>query len=181
MQQTSSSSPLQTLLKTLHSLRIGYLPDAVQDSIEPLNIPLLHPLKVKGESLRPLTTLGQLGTLQLVWRLLQLYNEHKEDLIFMDMAQLTLDFRIHCSVVTQGRSVGVGAKLPVPNNDDNNAYLKEEEEERRLLLDPEVSSVLDKVHAAVPVPVPSDSKSGSYHTISEEESEVLHHSPPQVI
>jgi len=65
--------------------------------LDVLNFPLIHPLKPKGESLRPLTTLGQLGSVYLIRELLKLYEIPARDLLFSTMTELTDSFRQHCT------------------------------------------------------------------------------------
>jgi len=167
------------LSQTLNNLKIGYGPNAVQESIDIIKLPLVHPLKAKGESLRPLTTLGQLGSIHLVWKLLQVYHSFKEDTIYLEFSQLTSDFEEHCA---QNSSIenGDSKKESDEMSSDGSATSGISPNEVKFLVDPTVPVVLEKVHAAVPIPGGSDTKSGSYHTVSEENSDCLQPSPPQV-
>lgn len=156
--------------------------DSCQKSIDSLNIPLVHPLKAKGESLRPLTTLGQAGTLHLLWKLSQLHRETRSDLIFSIMRELGQDFETHGGHLREERKKArAAAALAAAGGSTNNSNsthnsstsssepspqkkeeevatqsgLSQKEEEyltRVFLRHPEVPLILDKIHINCPLP-----------------------------
>jgi hypothetical protein len=148
---------------------------APQASISPLNVPLVHPLKMKGESLRPLTTLGQLGTVYLIWKLNLVHEEHQKDLIFSQMKELTMDFQQHCrNLKKQKKQESEGSTSTSPSSIET-ISAPEEDNSLKLnsfLKNPEVPIILEKIHISCPLP-PGSKKSSSYHTVSEQGSEQI--------
>lgn len=196
-----------------------------------INVPLVHPLRAKGECLRPFTVLGQLGSVHLVGKLMQIYNCCKMDIIFAELTETTIAFRQHFDHLrlskvrdastskgssggnSPGRSSsGISSSINFDNsansgNNSNSApdvsYCEEADEETlsriracsdsitpfELLQDnngtnpaplwvnlkkKELLQILERVHISSPI-IP-DNKSGSYHTVSEEESDSNIHS-----
>ena len=128
----------------------------IGNSFDSLDIPLVHPLKQKGESLRPLTTLGQFGTIALVQELMIIYEEQRKDLIFTEMTNLTMDFQNHFNI----SKPDLLAEAPRTSN-------------RALDMDEnELCQILEKTHTSVPL-APPDDKSGSYHSFSDESDVII--------
>ena len=190
------------LRSTLQNFRVRQIiagdDSRADEEFEQLNMPLVHPLKQKGESLRPLTTLGQLGTVMLVWRLMRLEFERRSDIIFTEMDILARDFQKHCKMISGSKSPLFEASIKTVisdktvlldsaemrenslesstngnNNgsDDDNGADDYEDEHFELLLNEELCRILEKLHTAVAI-VP-DNKSGSYHSLSDESDIVI--------
>jgi len=136
--------------------------DFIGDTFHALDIPLVHPLKQKGESLRPLTTLGQFGTLALVLQLREVYESKSTDLIFTEMTTLTQDFISHFKI----------------SNSDSTRESPRAAFRPFDLDDPDLSFIIEKIHTSVPL-APTDDRSESYHSCSDE-SDVLIPSRTQV-
>lgn len=184
--------------------------DALNSSLlnDTLNVPLIHPLRPKGEPLRPLTVLGGLGTVHLVKTLMQIYNHCKMDTIFTEMTEQTSFFVQHFQSLHTNPQSFTGEQLMrkgVPNNSpakssgisssadlDNSitsgsnsstaeiSYSETEDENINgkrnagacpsYIKKKELLQILEKLHVAGPVI--TDNKSGSYHTVSEEDSDL---------
>lgn len=169
----------------LSKLDISVAPNSVQRSISAINVPLVHPLKAKGESLRPLTTLGQVGIVHLLWKLVVLHSTHRKDLIFGIIRELGDEFEKHCSHLREERrrkkglnnsssssSNGDSPKkgIEAREEDGNEPEVKLKAEEERLtifttseeeslqnfLQNGEVVLILEKIHVTCPPP-PSSS------------------------
>ncbi|ODN03475.1 hypothetical protein Ocin01_03205, partial [Orchesella cincta] len=155
-------------------------------SSESLNIPLVHPLRPKGEPLRPLTVLGQHGSVYLVAKLMQIYSNCKVDVLFTEMTEATLYFARHFenlrlqtaadpAPASPGKSSGISSSDDASFSDDSRhscGELSPSIQDTALLRNmqtKELYQLVEKLH--VYVPVISDNKSGSYHTVSEEESD----------
>ncbi|CAL8133855.1 unnamed protein product [Orchesella dallaii] len=212
-----SDSPLINFLK-----RNGIIstkkssPTASSESLN--NIPLVHPLRPKGEPLRPLSVLGQHGSVHLVAKLMQIYDSCKVDILFTEMTDASLYFTRHFENLrfqtTESAAVGdrdanlncsPGKSSGISSSDLNNSTssnsatdasfsddskhscelspLKQTQCKSvnstpllRNLQTKELYQLMEKLH--IYVPVISDNKSGSYHTVSEEESDVNFSSQP---
>ncbi|CAG7833445.1 unnamed protein product [Allacma fusca] len=181
---------LKSLLENFHIRNpISSDTDTGDEYFERLNIPLVHPLKQKGESLRPLTILGQLGTVMLVWRLMRLELEKRPDYIFSEMDKLAREFVKYCKLVDGSKSplFDDSIKTVISDRtvrldpaelkeiydlssngvhaDDDNGAEEGDDEHFELLLNNELCCILEKINSAVAI-VP-DNKSGSYHSLSD--------------
>lgn len=190
---------------TLHALLtkcgINDLGTVQSMSLESFNIPLVHPLRMKHEPLRTLTTMGGMGTVHLVRKLMEIYDNCKLDTIFAEMTEQTNLFRQHvrslrsatdqhqnqktassdtnsptrssgisssCDLDTSTASGSAGETSFVESDDD--VFQRGKVPDIPYIRKKELYLIIEKLHMSFPII--SDSKSGSYHTVSEEDSDV---------
>lgn len=209
--QRHSESPLGSFLKRNGITSDDVLPSSTSSTESLMNIPLLHPLRSKSEPLRPLTVLGQLGSVHLVRKLMQIYNHCKMDTIFSEMTDQTAFFRQHFEALqltpnpltgqslkttentlnSPGKSSGISSSDFNTSATSNNSaaeisYSETEDNldnkrhhaaaantpnlELHYMKKKELLEIIEKLNVSCPL-IP-DNKSGSYHTVSEEDSDL---------
>jgi len=108
-----------------------------------------------------MTTLGQYGTVILVQELMKIYTDNRRDLIFTEMDLLTEDFRDHFRLSKEN---------PEEHKPATSGGARAFQSETRFDMEEELCLILETIYTSVPI-VPVDNKSGSYHSLSTEESD----------